>query len=243
MKVQFLTLIMITTIICFNPETIIAQKCSKKKTKKKQTSVLANRTDTISYIIGADFYGNLKANDIEINIDAFMQGLLARKNETDTIFTQDEIISIINELQKELQIRQQEKMDKELKENKAKGQQFLNKNRTMPGVIETSSGLQYKIIKQGSGIKPNINSKITVHYEGRLIDNTIFDSSYQRGEPVTFELNRLMQGWIEALQIMPEGSIYELYIPSELGYGDRPVPGVIPAGSVLIFKVELIKVE
>lgn len=242
MKTQFLTLFIITILHCFNPEAIIAQKSPKKKTKK-QTIVLANRIDTISYIIGADFYRNLKNNDIEINIDAFMQGLIARKNETDTIFTQDEIISIINEFQKELQIRQQEKMEKELRENKAKGQQFLDKNKTLPGVIETSSGLQYKIIRQGTGIKPNINSKITVHYEGRLIDNTIFDSSYQRGEPVTFELNRLMQGWIEALQLMPEGSIYELYIPSELGYGDTPIPGVIPAGSVLIFRVELIKVE
>lgn len=244
MKTTFIITIMAASV-CLFPQISFAQKQSKKqknKDKKTATFQLATKTDTISYIIGADIYGNLQANSIDINVDAFMQGLLARKNGTDTIFTQEEIMLIINEFQKELQIRQQEKMDRELKENKAKGQQFLSENRQKPDVIETPSGLQYKVIQQGNGVKPNVNSTITVHYEGRLIDGTIFDSSYQRGEPITFELKRMIQGWIEALQLMPEGSIYELYIPSELGYGDRPIPG-IPAGSVLIFKVELLKVE
>ncbi len=121
--------------------------------------------------------------------------------------------------------------------------QFLADNARQPGVTVTASGLQYRVITQGAGARPaSGDSEVEVHYEGRLIDGTIFDSSYQRGESITFFLNQVIPGWTEGVQLMPTGSTYELYIPSNLGYGARGIPGVIPPGATLIFKVELIRV-
>ncbi len=121
--------------------------------------------------------------------------------------------------------------------------QWLAENAKKEGVVSTASGLQYKVLTQGTGAKPaSANAEVEVNYEGSLIDGTVFDSSYKRGESITFFLNQVIPGWTEGVQLMPTGSTYELYIPSELGYGARGVPGVIPPNSTLIFKVELIKV-
>ncbi len=221
---------------------LFAGACKPKQQCKKGPITLTNKVDTISYIIGADVSGNLANNGIEINPEIFMQGFMDKINSVDTIFTQEEIQNILMEFQKDLQIKQQEKMNQESLENKLKGQEFLEENKKKYGVVVTSSGLQYKVITEGTGKKPLATSKVKVHYEGKLIDGTIFDSSYQRGETIEFQLNQVIPGWTEGLQLMSEGSIYELYIPSELGYGDRSIPG-IPAGSVLIFKVELFSVQ
>jgi len=133
-------------------------------------------------------------------------------------------------------------MKQESEGNKQKGKAFLATNKSQADVKVTSSGLQYKVIKKGEGPNPSATSNVTVHYEGKLIDGSIFDSSYERGEPITFGLNQVIPGWTEGLQLMNAGSTYQLFIPSELGYGDRSIPG-IPAGSVLIFKVELLSFE
>jgi len=222
---------------------ILTSACKTKQIVEEiKPVVLTNQTDTISYIIGADVATNLAANGIDINADLFMQGFKDKINGFDTIFTQDEIQAILMEFQKELQTKQQDKMNNESLDNKLKGNEFLEANKKKSDVITTPSGLQYKIIKQGEGRKPLATSNVTVHYEGKLIDGTVFDSSYKRGETISFKLNQVIAGWTEALQLMSEGSIYELYIPSELGYGDRSIPG-IPGGSVLIFKVELFSFE
>ncbi|NUQ04212.1 MAG: FKBP-type peptidyl-prolyl cis-trans isomerase [Anaerolineae bacterium] len=121
--------------------------------------------------------------------------------------------------------------------------QFLEANARKEGVVTTASGLQYKVLTQGTGKRPSsANSEVEVHYEGRLISGRVFDSSYQRGEPITFFLNQVIAGWTEGVQLMPIGSVYELYIPSELGYGARGAAGVIPPNATLIFKVELLNV-
>jgi len=216
--------------------------CKTKQQCETKPLTLANKIDTISYIIGADVSENLATNGIEINPDIFMQGFMDKIKDADTIFTQEAIQEILMEFQKELQTKQQDKMDNESLENKLKGKQFLDENKKKAGVEVTSTGLQYKAITKGTGAKPLATSTVTVHYEGKLIDGTIFDSSYQRGETISFQLNQVIPGWTEGLQLMSEGSTYELYIPSELGYGDRSIPG-IPAGSVLIFKVELFSIE
>jgi FKBP-type peptidyl-prolyl cis-trans isomerase len=207
-----------------------------------KTFTLNNQQDTISYIIGADIANNLKDNSIDISIEAFTRGFTDFNSGLDTLFTPEEIQEILMNFQQELQTKQQEKMNQESLENRLKGQQFLEENKKKEGVMTTSSGLQYKVITDGNGRKPSANSEVTVHYEGKLINGTIFDSSYQRGETISFKLNQVIPGWTEGLQLMSEGSVYELYIPSELGYGDRTIPG-IPAGSVLIFKVELFSFE
>ena len=128
-------------------------------------------------------------------------------------------------------------------ETKAEGEKFLEENKLREGVKETESGLQYEVIKQGKGPKPTAESTVKVHYEGTLIDGTVFDSSYQRGEPIEFPLNGVIKGWTEGLQLMPVGSIYKLYIPYELGYGERGAGQSIPPYSTLIFKVELLDIK
>lgn len=227
------------TLIVLSLLVILAtESCKTSKECSKKEFSLTNKTDTISYIIGSDVAGNLSANSIDVNPEAFNAGFMAKTNGQDTIFTPEEVQKILADFQQELQQKQQDQMNQESTLNKVKGQNFLEENKKKEGVKVTASGLQYKVIQEGTGRKPLATSTVTVHYEGKLIDGTIFDSSYQRGETISFPLNQVIPGWTEGLQLMSEGSIYELYIPSELGYGDRSIPG-IPAGSCLIFKVEL----
>ena len=139
--------------------------------------------------------------------------------------------------------KMQKKMEELAKVNQEKSTAFLKENATKPDIKTTKSGLQYKVIKEGKGAKPLANSEVVVHYEGKLLDGTVFDSSYSHGQPATFPLNQVIPGWTEALQLMTEGSTYELYIPPELAYGQFGVPNSIEPNSVLNFKVELIKIN
>lgn len=123
-----------------------------------------------------------------------------------------------------------------------KNQQYLEENAKKEGVQTTASGLQYRVLQEGTGPKPGAYDEVEVHYKGMLIDGKVFDSSYERGEPISFLLGQVIQGWQEGVQLMPVGSKYELVIPSELGYGRSGAPGVIPPNSTLIFEVELLKI-
>lgn len=120
---------------------------------------------------------------------------------------------------------------------------FLSQNAENPDVVTTASGLQFKVIKEGKGKSPKTSDTVTVHYEGKLTNGTVFDSSYNRGKPTQFKVNAVIKGWTEALLSMKKGSKWEIFIPPELAYGNKGVPGVIPPNSVLIFKVELIKIK
>lgn len=136
-----------------------------------------------------------------------------------------------------LQSKTRETLDAEI----AKGRAFLEENKKRPGVIETASGLQYEVITEGKGQKPSsANSRVTTHYTGTTIDGKIFDSSVQRGQPLSFGLNQVIKGWTEGLQLMPVGSKYKLFLPYELAYGERGAGGAIPGGAALIFEVELL---
>jgi len=220
----------------------IAFSCKAQKPGKTQKHPINNFKDTVSYILGADVAQNLKANMVELNLDVFMQGMKDAYANVDTLFTRTEADQIMKQYQASQQKIVDEQRSSEALSHKLEGQKFLNENRNKPGVKETASGLQYKAIKEGSGAQPVASSKVTVHYEGRLIDGSVFDSSYERNEPATFPLNGVIKGWTEGLQLMNSGSTYELYIPSDLAYGDGGTRG-IPGGSLLIFKVELISFE
>lgn len=203
---------------------------------------LTDTRDSISYIIGQDIGNNFKKSQIDINVNVLLNGLTAAMNGSENLISEERKMAIMTKFQQELQKKQQDMMAKESEVNKVAGAAFLEKNLKQDGVKKTASGLQYKVLQEGAGDHPLAESKVTVHYEGKLIDGKIFDSSYERGQPATFPLNGVIRGWTEGLQLMNPGAIYEFYIPSDLAYGDRGNQA-IPGGSTLIFKVELIKFE
>ncbi len=199
--------------------------------------------DTISYILGMDIGQNLSKQSIEFNILPFMKGMEDAKNEDKALFTSDEKQQLLVQFSQDLQVKQQAAAALKSEKFKEEGKAFLEENAKKDGVITTESGLQYKVVQEGTGASPKETDEVTVHYTGTLIDGTKFDSSLDRGEPATFPLNRVIKGWTEGLQLMKEGAKYIFYIPSELGYGDQGAGQSIPGGSVLIFEVELIKVN
>jgi FKBP-type peptidyl-prolyl cis-trans isomerase FklB len=221
--------------------TMVFPKSSDKKKGDKKGKVEMTTKDSASYAIGMEFAKSVKQNldalpngpyNMDILLEAFTK---VYKNDTASLkIGYGQSFEFVNDYLRKVQEEMAEKA-------KAAGVEFLNKNKTAPGVQVTSSGLQYKVLKEGTGISPTAVDKVKVHYHGTLIDGTVFDSSVDRGEPITFELNKVIPGWTEGLQLMKIGSKYRFFIPQELGYGARG-SGKIPAYSTLIFDVELLDV-
>ena len=192
--------------------------------------------DKFSYAIGLGIGQNLLSMGAQgINVEDFAQAIADVLNRKETAISHNEARDIVNQYFAELEAKMNA-------ENIEKGKAFLAENAKREGVVTLPSGLQYEIIKEGNGIKPNANDQVKCHYEGTLIDGTLFDSSIKRGQPTVFGVSQVIKGWVEALQLMPEGSKWKLYIPSELGYGSQQAGEMIPPYSTLIFEVELIKV-
>ncbi len=198
---------------------------------------LTNQMDSVSYSLGVSVANNLKSSgfeDINSNILA---------NAFDAVFTENEVK--ISEDDANAIIQQYFTQMSERKSQQAieKGQSFLEENAQKEGVITTNSGLQYVVMVDGQGATPKATDEVTVHYHGTLIDGTVFDSSVDRGEPATFPVNGVIAGWVEALQLMPVGSKYKLFIPSDLAYGERGAGGSIGPNETLIFEVELLSIN
>jgi FKBP-type peptidyl-prolyl cis-trans isomerase len=216
-----------------------AQKKSAPAVKKPVTQtpapILKNLTDSASYAIGlsvANFYaqqGITKLNPSVVS-RAINDVMTGKKPLMDDHLANNTMMRCINQAN-----------EAKAQPNITAGEQFLAKNKTRPGVKTTASGLQYEVITEGTGPKPTAADTVTVNYKGTLIDGTEFDNSFKRGQPISFAVTGVIRGWTEALQLMPEGSKYKLYIPHQLGYGTNEV-GSIPAGSTLVFEVELLKV-
>lgn len=198
--------------------------------------------DKVSYIIGRQIGADFKQQGMDINFDHFAQGARSAFLGENSDLSDDETNTVMNAFQARMQ-EQMTRMQNEIGEkNAAEGLAFLEENKKREGVEVTSTGLQYKRLETGSGKTPTATDQVEVNYEGTLIDGTVFDSSYQRGESITFPLNGVIPGWTEGLQLMKEGDTFEFVIPSELAYGARGAGNMITPHSTLKFKVELIKV-
>ncbi|MDY0215481.1 MAG: FKBP-type peptidyl-prolyl cis-trans isomerase [Bacteroidales bacterium] len=208
----------------------------KKETKKMS---MKNELDSISYFLGNEIGNYYRTNDIHLNSDLFMEGMVDALNNSSKLDeeTKEKVMAMFQQ-------QQQKKANQQLNMTKEAGRKFLEENKKNPDVKTTASGLQYKIVKTTTeGVSPKASDQVNVHYHGTLIDGTVFDSSVQRGETITFGLNQVIRGWTEGLQLMKTGEKFIFYIPSELGYGDRAAGPQIPGGSTLIFEVELFKVN
>ncbi|MVM35841.1 FKBP-type peptidyl-prolyl cis-trans isomerase [Spirosoma sp. HMF4905] len=206
-------------------------------------TTIASTQDSVSYSIGVFMAQNLKQQGIsDLNNALLMRGLEDALKGLPTQLTQAECGQVMNNfMQKQMASRNAEGM-KASAENKKIGSAFLAENKTKTGVVTTASGLQYSIEKEGTGAKPTATDRVKVHYTGRLIDGKVFDSSVERGQPAEFGVNEVIKGWTEALQLMPVGSKWKLFIPSDLAYGDRSAGADIKPGSTLVFDVELLDI-
>lgn len=203
---------------------------------------LTTKTDSVSYSIGLDIGKSFKMQGIEFDGKALLAGITHAAADT-ALLTVDEVKSIMIKFQQEMQQKQQEKMTDAAAKNKAEADAFFAENASKEGVVTLPSGLQYKIIKSGNGKTPTATSTVEAHYAGRLLDGTEFDNSYNRGEPFKTTVNGVIAGWTEVLQLMKEGDKWEVYIPSDLAYGERGTQGTIGPNAALIFEMELISVN
>lgn len=226
----------------------MAQKTKKQKNVKEETVMAqdAKEKDTVSLLLGHNLGTQIAQMPYEISLESFMDGFQKALKGKESGVAEEDANRILSawqmRMQQEMQARQQAESQKQAAENKEAGRKFLEENAKQEGVQQTASGLQYKVNVMGTGAKPAATDKVKVHYEGRLLNGEKFDSSIDRGEPTSFPLNAVIKGWTEGLQLMPVGSKFTFYIPAELGYGDRAV-STIPAGSTLIFEVELLEIN
>jgi FKBP-type peptidyl-prolyl cis-trans isomerase FklB len=198
---------------------------------EEKSPQLKDQNDKVSYSIGVNIGMNLSKAKVSVNPEILAAGIkdaIAGKPQ----LTDEQRKDVMTTFEKDMQQKQ-----------KALGEKFLEENKKKEGVKTTASGLQYKVIKEGSGPQPKATDVVTVNYRGTLIDGTEFDSSYKRGEPATFPLDRVIKGWTEGVQLMKVGSKFQLFVPPNLGYGDRAVSPDLPANSTLIFEVELLNVK
>jgi len=205
-------------------------------TTSVKSQQVMTKEQKVSYAIGANIGTSMAHDGIELDLEAFKNGVkdgLAGQNQ----FTDEQMQEIFTQFQQDMQAKQANAAN----EAKAAGLKFLEENKKDKDVIVTESGLQYKVVTMGDGPKPTATSQVTVKYTGKLIDGTVFDSTDKNGgEPITFGLNQVIKGWTEGVQLMPTGSKFIFYIPSELAYGDNGAGGMIPGGATLIFEIELL---
>jgi FKBP-type peptidyl-prolyl cis-trans isomerase FklB len=209
----------------------------------KEDVVLKSQKDKISYVIGMDIGSNFKKQSIAIDPDILMRGIKDSLSGAKSLLTEQEVRDVTTAFQKEMMAKQEELNKKLGEKNKKEGEVFLAENKKKEGVKTLPSGLQYKVIKAGTGKKPKLTDTVTTHYRGTLIDGTEFDSSFRRGQPASFPVNGVIPGWTEALQLMEEGAKWQLVVPSNLAYGDRGAGGQIGPNATLIFEVELISIQ
>ena len=208
-----------------------------------QPLVLKTDKEKLSYAIGMNIGQSMKKDSLDIDPAILSRAIKDAVTGSKPAMTEEEARTIVTAFRTEMVKKQQAEAQKAGEVNKQAGDKFLAENKTKDGVVTLPSGLQYKVIKQGDGPKPTASDTVVTNYRGTLIDGKEFDSSYKRGQPATFPVGQVIKGWTEALQLMPVGSKWQLYIPSSLAYGDRGAGGDIGPNSTLIFDIELLSIQ
>jgi FKBP-type peptidyl-prolyl cis-trans isomerase FklB len=209
----------------------------------EEAASLKTQRDKISYIIGMDAGKNLKVQSIDVDPDIFMKGFKDALSGNKSLLSDDIIKESMAVFQDEIMKKHEDELKKAAAQNKKEGEAFLAENKKKEGVVTLASGLQYKVIKEGDGKSPKETDTVTVNYQGTFIDGTEFDSSYKRNQPATLQVNGVIPGWTEALQLMKVGSKWQLFIPAGLAYGEQGAGKVIGPNATLIFEVELISID
>ena len=204
---------------------------------------LMSQQQKLSYTLGAGLGKNLKAQSLNLDMNSFQKGLSDAYQNKQMRLSPDEMQQQAEAFRKKQMSRFKEAQTQVADDNARKGQVFLDKNKNEHNVISLPDGLQYKVVTPGTGAKPTKDSKVTVNYEGKLVNGQVFDSSYRRGKPLTFSVDSVIKGWQQAIPMMKTGATWMLFIPSKLAYGERGIPGAIPPNATLIFKVHLISVN
>jgi len=200
---------------------------------------LKTEQQKLSYALGAYFSQGVNQQNVDLDIPVFLQAVEDSLRKSELKMSESEIQTVLNQYKEKLVTERNAAAGT----NKTAGQKFMEDNKSKEGIVSLPSGLQYKIIKEGTGTKPKSDSNVKVHYQGALIDGKVFDSSYERGEPVSFKLDQVIKGWQEVLPLMSVGSKWQVYIPSELAYGERGAGKTIGPNETLVFEIELIGIN
>lgn len=209
----------------------------------EERPVLKTQKDKVSYSIGLDIGNNFKKQAIDIDPGILAKGIKDALSGEKTLLTDQEVREVLTALQQEMRGRDEVRLKDMAEKNRKEGAAFLTENKKKEGVVTRPSGLQYKIIQAGTGMTPKSTDTVTTHYRGTLIDGTEFDSSYQRGQPAVFPVSGVIAGWTEALQLMKVGAKWQLFVPSDLAYGERGAGRMIGPNATLIFEVELVSIQ
>jgi FKBP-type peptidyl-prolyl cis-trans isomerase FklB len=211
--------------------------------KKEARAILSNQKDSLSYAVGLDIGRNLKRQELDLNLDMVSRGTKDLYAGNGTALTDSESRAITAVLRRQMMAKHAAERKIQAEKNLIDGDAFLAENKKKEGVITLPSGLQYKVLKMGTGKKPGRDQSVTLNFKGMFIDNTEFDNTYKQGGPTTFPVNGVIKGWTEALELMPEGSIWQLFIKPDLAYGERGSGQIIPPNATLIYEVELFRIN
>lgn len=220
--------------------TISLVACSQEKQQKAE---LKTRQDSVSYSIGHNIGRNLRQQSLELNADAVAAGLREYLSDSTSRLSENQIEAVLGSFQQELMAKHETARKGQSEKNLTDSQAFLEENKKEKGIVVLPSGLQYKVLKEGTGKKPKEDQTVEVIYRGTFIDGTEFDSSERQGGPATFSLEGIIKGWGEALQLMPVGSKWRIFIPPHLAYGEQGASDLIPPNAMLIFEVELVSIK
>ena len=242
MKLLKIFFLLLFAAVLINAQTKTSSK-GKKQAQNKNQSVETMKTqdDSVSYAIGQNIGNSLKDPAMKINFGVLIEGIQDALTGQCKI-NDEQMKSVLNAFNQKIVAKRNAELNVAKEKNKKLGEEFLAENKKKPGVVTLPDGLQYRVLVTGTGSSPKATDKVKVNYKGTLINGKVFDSSYERKEPATFPVNQVIKGWTEALQLMHVGDKWELYVPSELGYGENGAGNMIEPNSVLIFEVELLDI-